>query len=656
MSWRARSVGPDRWRWLSFVVAGVMATWSAASGQVANRLLNPGFETGPNPLGSFIAIPPGSTALANWTVAGAAINYRADLAARDGQRLVELAGTSPTLRQSVTTRPGALYVVDGSLASRATPGGLNMLISNAEPGANAFRAVYVDTPWAPPAGPLWQPFSQAWTAAGSTSSIELNASAANATLQIDAMSLREVAPPFTMNWALVDSAPACANNLALIGSGRAQAQAMGIYLIGDGSGSADVCRSRVGIVRMSRSGATQVTSVPLPAIDNDLNAAGCVAPDGAVWIASVSRVDTTYPRNEYTIRVYSIAPPYSQAVLETSLSVAADWDQMREGLAMCYVPQRGPLLVYAYDDYHAPIGPAGPFLLATRIVTAYRVGGVWSHGTLVSSDASASVNTPIAVTASDGHEVTVAWAGGLTSAPPTGLLSSWNLNAQGALNQVRSRVTGSGAINSTLAGAYIPGTQQAVFICSNAAGTTSFIQPWRMAEPTLTFVQAETNWTDSASAVRVPAVDITGDRTTWMSWIETNSLPAGSATTLRVLRGRDAGPCCYDRYQRLRFSYLYLPISGSDSTGLRMVGFDEGRSAVFWSAGNQIHAGLIQPVDRGWPCPGDFDGSGAVGVGDLFEFLTAWFAAASDADVDRSGQVALEDLFEFLGSYFGRCP
>ena len=82
---------------------------------------------------------------------------------------------------------------------------------------------------------------------------------------------------------------------------------------------------------------------------------------------------------------------------------------------------------------------------------------------------------------------------------------------------------------------------------------------------------------------------------------------------------------------------------------------DEAHAEVFYNAGNELHLGRIRPSDRGWPCPGDFDGNGEVGVGDVFEFLAAWFGAAADADVDRSGQVSLEDLFTFLGSYFGGC-
>lgn len=54
-------------------------------------------------------------------------------------------------------------------------------------------------------------------------------------------------------------------------------------------------------------------------------------------------------------------------------------------------------------------------------------------------------------------------------------------------------------------------------------------------------------------------------------------------------------------------------------------------------------------------CPGDFNGSGAVSVQDIFDFLAAYFAADPNADFNRSGALSVQDLFDFLAAYFGPC-
>jgi len=54
-------------------------------------------------------------------------------------------------------------------------------------------------------------------------------------------------------------------------------------------------------------------------------------------------------------------------------------------------------------------------------------------------------------------------------------------------------------------------------------------------------------------------------------------------------------------------------------------------------------------------CDGDFNGSGAVSVQDLFDFLSAWFAGDPRADVNGSGTVTVQDIFDFLGAWFRGC-
>lgn len=56
------------------------------------------------------------------------------------------------------------------------------------------------------------------------------------------------------------------------------------------------------------------------------------------------------------------------------------------------------------------------------------------------------------------------------------------------------------------------------------------------------------------------------------------------------------------------------------------------------------------------PCPGDLDGSGDVGFGDLLEVLSAWGDCPDcAADLDGSGDVGFSDLLELLSAW-GPCP
>lgn len=55
------------------------------------------------------------------------------------------------------------------------------------------------------------------------------------------------------------------------------------------------------------------------------------------------------------------------------------------------------------------------------------------------------------------------------------------------------------------------------------------------------------------------------------------------------------------------------------------------------------------------PCPADIDGSGAVGVGDIFAFLAQYFSADPAADWNASGMVSVGDVFDFLADWFQGC-
>ena len=54
-------------------------------------------------------------------------------------------------------------------------------------------------------------------------------------------------------------------------------------------------------------------------------------------------------------------------------------------------------------------------------------------------------------------------------------------------------------------------------------------------------------------------------------------------------------------------------------------------------------------------CPADYNGSGAVTVQDIFDFLAGWFGGDIRADVDGSGTIGVPDIFDYLAKWFGGC-
>lgn len=54
-------------------------------------------------------------------------------------------------------------------------------------------------------------------------------------------------------------------------------------------------------------------------------------------------------------------------------------------------------------------------------------------------------------------------------------------------------------------------------------------------------------------------------------------------------------------------------------------------------------------------CRGDFNADGAVGVDDIFAFLSAWFAGNWLADFNESGASDVPDIFDFLAAWFAPC-
>ena len=61
-------------------------------------------------------------------------------------------------------------------------------------------------------------------------------------------------------------------------------------------------------------------------------------------------------------------------------------------------------------------------------------------------------------------------------------------------------------------------------------------------------------------------------------------------------------------------------------------------------------------LERDEGCVADFNGSGAVTVQDIFDFLSAYFGNEASADFNRSGAISVQDIFDFLAAYFIGCP
>lgn len=59
---------------------------------------------------------------------------------------------------------------------------------------------------------------------------------------------------------------------------------------------------------------------------------------------------------------------------------------------------------------------------------------------------------------------------------------------------------------------------------------------------------------------------------------------------------------------------------------------------------------------QGFTCRVDWDRSGVVDIGDVFSYISDFFAGGSRADFNRVNGPTLQDLFDFLSAYFTGCP
>jgi hypothetical protein len=88
---------------------------------------------------------------------------------------------------------------------------------------------------------------------------------------------------------------------------------------------------------------------------------------------------------------------------------------------------------------------------------------------------------------------------------------------------------------------------------------------------------------------------------------------------------------------------------------------EPGPDATFGRGRLNGYRALTQAISTTVRCTADFDNDGSVGVGDLFTFLSAYFAAFDQTgtgipvDVDQNGSVTVEDLFTFMALWFVGC-
>lgn len=54
-------------------------------------------------------------------------------------------------------------------------------------------------------------------------------------------------------------------------------------------------------------------------------------------------------------------------------------------------------------------------------------------------------------------------------------------------------------------------------------------------------------------------------------------------------------------------------------------------------------------------CPADYNANGAIDVGDIFSFLSGWYAKRIEADANRDGIVTVTDIFVFLNLWLRGC-
>jgi hypothetical protein len=107
----------------------------------------------------------------------------------------------------------------------------------------------------------------------------------------------------------------------------------------------------------------------------------------------------------------------------------------------------------------------------------------------------------------------------------------------------------------------------------------------------------------------------------------------------------------------------FLPAIGQSFTILTTTGtntltgtFSAISSPDFWHVVYLNNAAVIVFDGEGPPpCPADFNRDGTINVQDIFDFLSAWFAANPRADVNGVNGINVQDIFDFLTAWFAGC-
>lgn len=146
------------------------------------------------------------------------------------------------------------------------------------------------------------------------------------------------------------------------------------------------------------------------------------------------------------------------------------------------------------------------------------------------------------------------------------------------------------------------------------------------------------------------------------------SQPAGSRVDLRVrAQGDDTAPLEYQWYHEGAVLTDGPGVSGATTAHLRVDELTPAAQGFYYvrvsnpciSTYSDSALVFINGVNtaptHGRQCPGDYDNVGGRTVGDVFLFLSDWFAGLPGADIDRRNGVGVNDIFEFLGEWFRPC-
>lgn len=149
----------------------------------------------------------------------------------------------------------------------------------------------------------------------------------------------------------------------------------------------------------------------------------------------------------------------------------------------------------------------------------------------------------------------------------------------------------------------------------------------------------------------VRAADLNGDSIVDFAW-PVGSGPGGGGLAVMLGRGDGEFDPVQHHLTQIQDAYFFHQLYLVDVTGDHLL--DAVMTTSFGFGGGD-GSGALFAMTAFCSCPADFDGNGMRDVGDLFAFLSVWFAGDPTADVDGIGGVQVEDIFEFLNAWFAGC-